>query len=161
MSLSIEMKPIGVIRTPYLTHDEIPIQGKLRPEIEAWVELEKEYETGLSGLQGFSYAILLYYFIDSDRIDLVGPAFLDDEPHGIFSMRSPHRPNHIGLTVVRVKSVSDNIVYFNNVDMIDKTPLLDIKPYVVQFDSFEDGQSGWIDKHFENCEVPVRAVTKG
>ncbi len=160
MNNKIEMEPIGLIHTPYFEHRDIPIQGRFKPEVEAWLEVEKKYESGLMDLEGFSYAILLYIFHGSDKVMMTGRPFLEDTSHGIFSIRSPHRPNHIGLSVVRVICVDGCCLHFSNVDMLDKTPLLDIKPYVSHFDSFSDASNGWIDKHFENGKTPGRATRK-
>lgn len=160
MALAITMTPIGIIHTPYHRHEDIPIQGKFKPDVEGWLELEKEYEPGLKDLDGFSHAILLYYFHGSDRIAVTGRPFLENEPHGIFAIRSPHRPNHIGLSVVRIESIQDNVLRFTNVDMLDGTPLLDIKPYITHFDCFQNARCGWIDKHFADGKVPEKAKYK-
>ena len=156
----IEINPIGVIRTPYKNHEDIPIQGKFKPHTEGWIELNKEYEPGLMGLDEFSHAILIYHFFDSEIVALEGGAFLDDDLHGIFSIRSPHRPNHIGMSIVRIKCIKENILRFDYVDMMDGTPLLDIKPYVTHFDCFSDAKSGWIDPHFDDGNVPSRTTQK-
>ena len=89
---------------------------------------------------------------------MISQPFLEDEKHGIFAIRSPHRPNHIGISIVKIKSITENKVYFTEVDMLDKTPLLDIKPFVKQFDNREDVISGWVDKHFENDIIPDRTI---
>ena len=160
MTDAITMTPVGIIHTPYHSHDEIPIQGRFKPEVEGWLELEKEYGPGLKDLEGFSHAILLYYFHRSDKVTVTGQPFLENESHGIFAIRSPHRPNHIGLSVVRIKNIQENVLRFTNVDMLDGTPLLDIKPYVSYFDRFSDAKCGWIDKHFAGGKVPEKAVDK-
>lgn len=158
MSAKLEMLPIGVIHTPYRGDVDLPIQGRFKPEVDGWLELEQEYVPGLLDLDGFTFAILLYHFHNSDKADLTARPYLEDEAHGIFAIRSPHRPNHIGLSVVRIKSMQANILHFTNVDMLDGSPLLDIKPYVSHFDSFPEAKSGWIDKHFDNGAVPERAL---
>lgn len=161
MTDAITMTPIGFIHSPYHRHDDIPIQGRFKPNVEGWVELEKEYEPGLKDLNGFSHAILLYHFHRSDKSTATGRPFLENESHGIFAIRSPHRPNHIGLSVVRINSVRQNVLHFTNVDMLDGTPLLDIKPYISHFDCFADAKCGWIDKHFVNGRIPEVARKKG
>jgi tRNA-Thr(GGU) m(6)t(6)A37 methyltransferase TsaA len=158
MPHKINMTPIGIIHSPYREHDDIPIQGRFQPDVQGWVELEKEYETGLRDLGAFSYAILLYHFHRSYKVTLTGQPFLENEPHGIFAVRSPHRPNHIGFSVIKIKSIQSNVLHFTNVDMLDGTPLLDIKPYISYFDSFNNGKCGWIDKHFAHGKIPKRAV---
>lgn len=154
----ITLHPVGKIHSPYKNAKDIPIQGRFRADVEAWIELNNEYVKGLKDLDGFSHAILLYYFHKSNREDIVGKPFLEEETHGIFAIRSPHRPNHIGLSVVKIKNIQENKVYFTQVDMIDGTPLLDIKPYVKYFDSRENVSSGWLDKHFKNGRIPNKAI---
>lgn len=146
----IKIQPIGFIRSPYKNVEDVPIQGNLKNNIEARVELENKYINGLKGLEEFSHAILIFYFHKSKIEKVQAKPYLEDKIHGIFTIRSPNRPNHIGLTIVKIRKIEDNKLYFTNVDMIDKTPLLDIKPYVEYFDNRENVISGWIDKHFKN-----------
>ena len=150
----IIIKPIGNIRTPYKTFDDIPIQGKFRENIEAFIDLKKEYEPGLKDLDGFSHAYLLYYLHKSNITTIEGKPFLENVSHGIFPIRSPHRPNHIGLSIVKIKKIEGNKLHFYNVDMLDGTPLLDIKPYVGFFDRIKNVKSGWLEKHFKNGKMP-------
>ena len=152
------MHPIGVIHSPYKKRRNIPIQGRFKDDVEAWVELKDEYVKGLKDLEGFSHAILIYYFHKSNKEDIEGKPFLENEEHGIFAIRSPHRPNHLGLSVVKIKSIQENKMYFTQVDMIDGTPLIDIKPYVKYFDSRDDAVSGWLDKHFKNGKIPGNVI---
>ncbi len=154
----ITLHPIGVIHSPYKESKDIPIQGGFNDSVEAWVELKDEYVKGLKDLDKFSHAILLYYFHKSDKENIEGKPFLEEDKHGIFAIRSPHRPNHIGLSVVKIKCIRENKLYFTEVDMIDGTPLLDIKPYVKYFDSREDVVSGWLDKHFKNGKFPNNTI---
>ena len=109
----IMMSPIGVIRSPYKEAKNIPIQGTFKPDVEAWVELKEEYSRGLNDLDGFSHAIFIYYFHESKREDIIGKPFLENKEHGIFAIRSPHRPNHLGLTTVEIKRIVDNKIYFS------------------------------------------------
>jgi tRNA-Thr(GGU) m(6)t(6)A37 methyltransferase TsaA len=150
----ITLHPIGVIHSPYKEAKHIPIQGRFKDTIEAWIELKDKYVKGLKDLDKFSHAVLLYYFHKSDKENIEGKPFLENDKHGIFAIRSPHRPNHIGLSVVKIKNINGNKLYFTQVDMIDETPLLDIKPYVKYFDSREEVISGWLDKHFKNGKIP-------
>jgi len=147
---TIKIRPIGIIRSPYQNVEDVPIQGNLNNNIEARLELENKYINGLKGLEEFSHAILIFYFHKSKIENVQAKPYLEDKIHGIFTIRSPNRPNHIGLTVVKIIKIENNKLYFTNVDMIDKTPLLDIKPYVEYFDNRENVISGWIDKHFKN-----------
>ena len=156
----IIMRPIGKICSPYKESSNIPIQGTFNSEMDAYVELEEKYVDGLKDLDGFSHAIILYYFHRSQREDIVGRPFLEQNEHGIFSIRSPHRPNHIGLSVIKIKKIKTNRLYFTEVDMLDQTPVLDIKPYVKYFDSRDNVKCGWLDKHFRDGKVPDKAIYK-
>lgn len=150
----IKLHPIGVIHTPYKEGKDIPIQGRFEENVEAWVELKNEYVKGLKDLDKFSHAILIYYFHKSEKVTIQGKPFLENDIHGIFAIRSPHRPNHIGFSVVKIKEIKANKLHFTNVDMIDGTPLLDIKPYIKYFDDREDIVCGWLEKHFKNGNIP-------
>jgi tRNA-Thr(GGU) m(6)t(6)A37 methyltransferase TsaA len=156
----ITIHPIGLIHSPYKHSQDIPIQGTFRDEVEAWVEIDFKYTIGLKDLENFSHAILLYYFHKSQKEEIEGQPFLEDQKHGIFAIRSPHRPNHIGLSVVKIKNIKGNKMYFTEVDMIDGTPLLDIKPYIKYFDQRDEVISGWVDKHFENGKIPDKTIIK-
>ncbi len=160
MAGRIQMTPIGTIHTPCHDDAEMPIQGRVKPEALGWVELRKKYEPGLRDLDGFTHAILIYQFHRSDRATTVAQPFLETETHGIFAIRSPHRPNHIGLSVVTVRRIEGNCLYFGCADMLDGTPLLDIKPYITYFDCLADAKCGWIDKHFADGRIPETATKK-
>jgi tRNA-Thr(GGU) m(6)t(6)A37 methyltransferase TsaA len=150
----IIMHPIGIIHSPYKESKDVPIQGTFNDKIEAWLELKDEYVNGLKDLDGFSHAIIIYYFHKSHREEIEGRPFLEQTTHGIFAIRSPHRPNHIGFSIIKVEHIKANKVYFTGVDVLDETPLLDIKPYVKYFDSRDNVTSGWLDKRFENGNIP-------
>ena len=158
--MKITMHPIGMIHSPYKEPRDIPIQGIFKPDVEAWVELRKQYCSALKDLEDFSHAILLYHFHRSGTEQLQGKPFLEDDEHGIFAIRSPHRPNHIGLSVVKVRSIEDNKLHFSQVDILDGTPVLDIKPYVKYFDVRDNVVSGWVDKHFEGGRPPDRTILR-
>ncbi len=154
------MSPIGKIYSPYKEMTNIPIQGIFESDVEAWVELEEEYAGGLKDLDGFSHAIILYYFHKSKREEMQGRPFLEPDRHGIFAIRSPHRPNHIGLSIVKIKKIEANKMYFSEVDMLDQTPVLDIKPYVKYFDRRDDVRCGWLDKHFKDGNIPGETILR-
>ena len=156
MEKEIKIKPIGIIHTPYKEPKGIPIQGKFEKGITGRLELFPEYQDGLKDVEGFSHIILIYYFDRSKKEELVGKPFLEDETHGIFAIRSPHRPNHIGLSIVKIERVEKNVITFSEVDILDGTPLLDVKPYVSHFDSRDNVKNGWLDKHFKNGTIPKR-----
>ena len=150
----IIMHPIGIIHSPYKENADIPIQGIFKGDAEAWVELKQEYVDGLKDLDKFSHAIILYYFHKSQREETQGQPFLEQNKHGIFAIRSPHRPNHIGLSIVKIKKIEANKLYFTEADVLDQTPVLDIKPYVKYFDSRDNVKCGWLDKHFKDGNIP-------
>lgn len=156
MKKEIKLNPIGFIRTPYKEPKGISIQSKFGKGVIGRVEVFSEYQKGLKDIEGFSHLILIYYFNRSKKEKLVGNPFLEDQEHGIFAIRSPHRPNHIGFSIVKVEKVKGNTVFFSEVDMLDKTPLLDIKPYISHFDSRKHVKNGWIESHFRNCNIPKR-----
>lgn len=156
MRKEIKLKPIGIIHTPYKEPKGIPIQGKFEKSVTGIIEIFPEYQKGLKDIEGFSHLILIYHFSRSKEEKLVGKPFLEDQEHGIFAIRSPHRPNHLGFSIVKLKKVKDNIIIFSEVDMLDGTPLLDIKPYVDHFDSRKHVKNGWIERHFKNCKIPKR-----
>lgn len=154
----ITMTLIGIIHSPYKQVKDMPIQGKFKTDVKAWIELKKEYVAGLKDLDGFSHAIIIYYFHKSEKEQVEAKPFLEDKTHGIFAIRSPHRPNHIGLSIVRIEGIEDNKLHFSEVDMLDKTPVLDIKPYIRYFDIREGVTSGWVNKHFENGNIPDNTI---
>ena len=156
MEKEIKIKSIGIIRTPYKEPQGMPIQGKFDKKVKGKADLFPKYTKGLKDIKGFSHVILIYYFDRANEEILIGKPFLEDEVHGIFAIRSPMRPNHIGFSVVRVEKVEDNGIIFSEVDILDNTPLLDIKPYVSHFDSRENVKNGWIDKHFTSLKIPKR-----
>lgn len=154
----ISLTPVGTIRSPYTEPKDMPIQGRFRDDVEGWVELKEEYVPGLKDLEGFSHLILIYYFHRSEVEEVQGRPFLEEETRGIFAIRSPHRPNHLGFSIVRLQRIEGNRVYFTEVDMIDRTPLLDIKPYVEHFDSRDNVKSGWLDQHFADGKIPDQII---
>jgi len=160
MRKEIKLRPIGIIHTPYKEPKGIPIQGKFRKGVTGTIEIFPQYQRGLKDIEGFSHLILIYYFNRSKEEKLLGRPFLEDDEHGIFAIRSPHRPNHLGFSIVKIEKVKGNIVIFSEVDILDKTPLLDIKPHVSHFDSRKNVKNGWIDKHFQNRQIPKRTRIK-
>jgi tRNA-Thr(GGU) m(6)t(6)A37 methyltransferase TsaA len=153
MEKEVKLKPIGIIHTPYKELKGMPIQGKLERGVKGKIELFPRYKQGLKDINGFSHLILIYYFNRSNKEKLTGEPFLEEIEHGIFSIRSPHRPNHLGFSIVKLEKVKGNVVIFSEVDMLDGTPLLDIKPYVEHFDSRKYVKNGWLQKHFKNRRI--------
>lgn len=138
-----KIKPIGLIRSPYSDGEEMPIQSAFS-ERRGEIEVFPEYEAGLKDIDGFSHLILLYYFHRVKGYSLSVEPFLDDTPRGLFATRYPARPNPIGLSVVRLLERRGNILQIGEVDVLDGTPLLDIKPYVPQFDERKGATVGWL-----------------
>jgi tRNA-Thr(GGU) m(6)t(6)A37 methyltransferase TsaA len=150
MSDKIEFNAIGYIRTPFDKPGGMPIQPKNAIGIEGRIELSDEYIDCLEGLNGFSHVHLIYYLhLVNETKHRVRP-FLSDHETGVFSTRAPVRPNPIGLSVVEIAGIAGNIIHIRNVDIVDKTPLLDIKPYVSGFDNFESDRHGWLDNKIDN-----------
>jgi len=158
--MRIVMNPIGVIHSPYKEPKDMPIQGTFKPEVEAFVEVYAKYSDGLKDLEGFSHVIVLYFFHRSEKEQIQGSPFLEDDEHGVFAMRSPHRPNHIGLSVAKICGIYGSKLHFTEVDVLDRTPVLDIKPYVKYFDARENVISGWLDKHFEDGHSPEKTILR-
>ena len=143
-------KPIGIIHSDYKQPEGVPIQGTLFENSKGWVEVFSENKDGLKDLDGFSHIFLIYHFHLSKGYSLSARPFIDDEERGVFSIRAPKRPNPIGLSVVGLEKIVDNILHINGVDIIDNTPLLDIKPYISKIDSRTNTTDGWIADKFEN-----------
>ncbi len=143
MPREILYKPIGVIHTPYAKKEDTPFQGCFLPDNLGRVELYPEFTAGLKDIDGFSHLILLYHFHEAEGFQLLTRPFLDNEKKGIFAIRHFNRPNPIGLSIVSLLKVKDNILEIGEVDMLDGTPLLDIKPYVPRFDIKTRVKEGW------------------
>ncbi len=141
----IEYTPIGIIHSPFKEPKGVPIQPSASKEVEGYVEIFPEFVPGLKDLEGFSHIILLYHFHLSKPFSLLVKPYLDDKHHGVFATRAPARPNPIGLSIVQLLSIEENILHIRDVDIVDGTPLLDIKPYVPQFDERENVRIGWLE----------------
>jgi len=137
---------IGTIHSPYTDTTGMPIQPNGARGVRGTVEIFSEYAEGLVDLDGFSRVILIYAFHRSVSYDLKIIPFLDTTARGVFATRAPCRPNPIGLSVVRLNGIEGNALMIEDVDILDGTPLLDIKPYVPAFDAYPDASSGWLEK---------------
>jgi tRNA-Thr(GGU) m(6)t(6)A37 methyltransferase TsaA len=142
----IRYKPIGVIHSPFKEPKGTPIQPAGAKGINGTVEIFPEYAEGLKDIEGFSHIILLYHFHLSKGSELMAKPYMANEAHGVFAMRGPSRPNPIGMSVVRLVKVEGNTLHIQDVDIVDGTPLLDIKPYVPEFDIREVERIGWLEK---------------
>ena len=148
----IIFKPIGIIHSHFKEPKGTPIQPKAAEGIDGKVELFREYVDGLKDLEGFSHIILIYHFHLSRSSPLTVKPYMDDQTHGVFAMRGPSRPNPIGLSTVRLERIEDNILHIRDVDVVDGTPLLDIKPFVPDFDKRELVSIGWLEKNVHKME---------
>ncbi len=141
--MNMKLKPIGTIHSPYKNGKGIPIQPSFSGEI-GEIEVFKEYEPGLKDIEGFSHIIIMYLFHKSKGYNLHVKPYLDENLRGVFATRAPLRPNPIGLSIVKLIERKGNILKIGGIDVIDKTPLLDIKPYVPEFDQRENVKIGWL-----------------
>ena len=141
----LKIKPIGIIHTPYKTPSECPHQTARSNDV-CEVELFDAFEDGLRDINGFSHLIILYWLHRADGYQLMVKTPWDTEPHGLFTTRSPRRPNPIGVSVVKLLEREGNILKVEGVDAVDGTPLVDIKPYVPQFDGADNVKIGWFEK---------------
>jgi tRNA-Thr(GGU) m(6)t(6)A37 methyltransferase TsaA len=154
---NIILKSIGRIKTDFSTTKGIVIQGRFDRKAIGRVRLLKRYRAGLKDIEGFSHLILIYILDQTKTHKLIVKPFLEDIPHGVFATRSPFRPNPIGFTVVRIKKIHKDGFTFIGVDMLDNTPLLDIKPYISYVDVYAKVRNGWFSKHLRGGRIPVRA----
>jgi tRNA-Thr(GGU) m(6)t(6)A37 methyltransferase TsaA len=149
-------RPIGIIHSPYHDTTGMPIQPAGATGVAGTVELLSEHAGGLKDLQGFSHLILIYHFHLSNGYTLEVKPFLDDVFHGVFATRAPRRPNPIGLSIVRLTGVQGCTLTIEDVDIVNGTPLLDIKPYVPAFDVRQTARVGWLSNKGKQV-VEVRA----
>ncbi len=140
------MDAIGTIRTPYKTKQDCPIQPVYTAGSSGRVEVLEQYAEGLKDIETFSHIYLLYQFDRADAISMVRSTFLDDTPHGIYASRHPCRPNGIGMSIVKLIRRVGNVLIVEGADMLDETPLLDIKPYIPKYDSIPAASEGWTAK---------------
>jgi len=147
--MSINITPIGIIETPFDDLKGMPIQPSGADKIQGTIVIDKEYEEGLSDLERFSHIILLYHFHKSKGYNLMVKPFMDDQQRGLFSTRAPRRPNPIGLSIVRLIKIEGNRVTIEGIDVLNGTPLMDIKPYVPSFDIKDVTAVGWLENRQE------------
>ncbi|HJX30251.1 MAG TPA: tRNA (N6-threonylcarbamoyladenosine(37)-N6)-methyltransferase TrmO [Thermodesulfobacteriota bacterium] len=150
---TITYRPIGVIHSPFKDKEGMPIQPAGAQGIAGTVALDPKYTEGLNDLEGFSHIILLYHFHRSEGYALTVKPFLDDAMRGVFATRAPNRPNPIGFSIVRLVKVEGRTLSIEGVDIIDGTPLLDIKPYVPEFDGPKAERTGWLSGKAEKANT--------
>jgi len=153
--MSIEYRPIGQIHSPFEKPAGMPIQPTGAEGIRGTVEVYPEFVPGLRDLAGFSHIFLLYHFHLTGAPELVVEPFLDSQPRGVFATRAPKRPNPIGISVVRLTKIVANVLHIENVDVVDGTPLLDIKPYVPAFDHHPVERFGWLERTSQHAQQTV------
>ena len=141
---TFQYRSIGVIHSPFKKPEGMPIQPVGARGIKGTVDVQAEYADGLRDLDGFSHIILLYHFHLAEGYSLQVKPFLDDTPRGIFAVRAPKRPNPIGISIVQLERIEGSRLHIWNVDVVDGTPVLDIKPYVPGFDAVENARIGWL-----------------
>lgn len=145
-------KPIGVIHTPFTNTQGMPIQPRAAEGVKGSIEILPEYAEGLQDLAGFSHIILLYHLHLSKGYSLKVTPFLDNTLRGLFATRAPKRPNPIGLSIVMLIAVKGNVLFIEEIDVIDGTPLLDIKPYVPEFDKKHKFRIGWLTDRVKDAK---------
>ena len=151
----IIFKPIGIIHSPFKEPVGMPIQPAGAKGIKGTIEIFEEFKTGLQDLDGFSHIVLLFHFHLSKNFKLLVQPYMENKIRGVFATRAPRRPNQIGMSIVRLDKIEDNILHISNVDIIDGTSLLDIKPFVPEFDCFdidENEKVGWLKKRVEKVD---------
>jgi tRNA-Thr(GGU) m(6)t(6)A37 methyltransferase TsaA len=137
---------IGTIHSSFHELSGMPIQPQGESSAPGTVEILPELTLGLTDLEGFSHIILIYHLHQSHRHTLTVTPFLDTKSHGVFATRAPHRPNPIGISVVKLLRIENNLLFVDNLDILDGTPLLDIKPYVPEFDTPVEFRLGWLQE---------------
>jgi len=141
----IMYRPIGIIHTPFKEQKGTPIQPRRGKGVNGTIEIFPDYAEGLADLDGFSHIYLIFHLHRSEGYKLKVIPYLDDVERGVFSTRAPRRPNSIGLSVVRVIRIEGTTLYIEDLDILDGTPLLDIKPFVNNFDEPQDFRIGWLE----------------
>lgn len=147
--MKFEISQIGIAYSPYTVKEDCPVQGMAQPLGKGSVEVFPEFAEGLDTIDMFSHIILFYVFDRASEVSLVRIPFLDDNPHGIFATRHPCRPNKIGISIVALDKKVDATLEVSEMDILDGTPIIDIKPYVPLFDLRPQASNGWI-KEFRN-----------
>ncbi|QGY39542.1 tRNA (N6-threonylcarbamoyladenosine(37)-N6)-methyltransferase TrmO [Pseudodesulfovibrio cashew] len=143
--MNITYKPIGYLHTPHKNVTGMPVQPSGAKGVHGTLTVLPEFREGLKDIDGFSYLIVLYHLHEICGQELTVTPFLDTNPHGIFATRSPKRPNSLGLSVMKLLEVENGVLLLDNVDVLDGTPVIDIKPYVPDFDVWPAERVGWFE----------------
>lgn len=152
---SVTYHSIGIIHSPFSELTSMPIQPTSNASGAGYITINEPFVEGLRDLDGFSHIILLYHLHKIEDTSLTVTPFLDSIPRGVFATRAPTRPNPIGLSVVRLVRVEGSILHVDDLDVLDGTPLLDIKPYVPHFDHRPDVTVGWLEAVKEDVQAKV------
>ncbi len=150
--MDISISPIGIIKTPFNELEGMPVQPSGAADIKGTIIINTEYQQGLSDLEGFSHIILLFYLHRSKGYNLMVKPFMDDKKRGVFSTRAPRRPNPIGLSIVELVEIKENIITIKGIDMLNNTPLIDIKPYIPKFDEKKSASAGWAEARQQKAD---------
>lgn len=154
MEENIILKPIGIIHSKFEDVKSMPIQPTGDNADRGKIEIFHEYAEGLKDLEEFSHIIVIYHFHKVEKTELTVKPFLDDKVHGVFATRTPVRPNHIGLSVVEVEKICDKNIFVKNIDILDGTPVIDVKPLVPGFDiPKSDIKIGWLTGNIKNVST--------
>ncbi len=154
---TLSFSPIGTIYTPHTTLQNMPIQPFSAKGIRGKIVLDKAYTTGLRDLDGFSHITLLYHFHKVEDYKMLVTPFMDKQKRGLFATRAPKRPNPIGLSTVKLINIQNNELIIEDVDMLNETPLLDIKPFFSKFDNRETSKSGWLDDLWDEQKMHTKS----
>ena len=149
----IEFNPIGYAKTPFEQIENVPLQGAGVSKVTGELIINEEYASGMDDLDGFSHIYILFHIHKSEGYDLKVKPFLDNEHRGIFATRSPKRPNAIGLSIVEIDRVEANRILVRGIDLLDGTPILDIKPYIQSFDNIKNTKDGWYEQGLDPLVV--------
>jgi len=149
----ISFTPIGIIHSPFTRLEGMPIQPSAAKGIRGHIVIDEKFVDGLCDLEDFSHLYLLYHLHLSKSFKLKVKPFLEDQQRGVFSTRAPNRPNPIGLSVVKLLKIENNFLEIENVDIIDGTPLLDIKPYVQEMNEAEQYRIGWLSEYGDEMKT--------
>ncbi len=145
-NIDFVFQAIGIVRSPHTDPSQTPIQPVFAQAIKGNVVLDPEYSDGLVDLEGFSHIYLFYVFHKTRETKLTVRPFLEDAAHGVFATRAPCRPNKLGFSVVKLNAIEDNVLHVEDIDILDGTPVVDIKPYIARFDARDNVRSGWQDE---------------
>ena len=151
MTIDIHYRPIGVIHSPFRTPQDMPVQPSGAKAARGMVEVFAHYQAGLADLDGFSHIYLLYHFHRAKPFTPQVVPFLDSQPRGLFATRSPARPNPIGISIVRLMGRKGADLEVEHLDVLDGTPLLDLKPYVPAFDAYPAARAGWLETRAQHA----------